>query len=65
MTFLIVKVKKLKFRDVTGLENYIWIENIKIYKDRGLVIGQARLKSVFYHHLQFLNFPTVQGGIKD
>lgn len=34
------------------------------YKDIGLIKNQAQIH-VFYHHLQFLNFSTVQESVKD
>lgn len=47
--FYYVRVKKLRFRDIIGLEKVYRDIRYKntIYKDRGLVIGQAKLKSVF------------------
>lgn len=43
MTALIVRVKKLRFREVTGLEQY----RDKGYKDIGLITFHVRLQSMF------------------
>lgn len=50
MTSLIVRVKKLRFREVTGLEQYRDIG----YKDIGLITGNTRLQ--FMYSVAISNF---------